>query len=93
VPSLPRTSPLSLFLLHPTVGADGLSFPQVPNVDPLTGLRDAAVPLKTLMATRRGLAPEVPGGACFGAHAVPCGNGVVRVGDVVRVLRWTDGDV
>jgi uncharacterized protein YcbX len=45
------------------------------------------------MATRRGLAPEVPSGACFGANAVPCGNGVVRVGDIVRVLRWADGDV
>jgi uncharacterized protein YcbX len=67
-----------------------INTPKLPNVDPTTGVRDAAVPFKPLIKTRRGLAPEVPGGACFGVNAVPRKEGVVRVGDVVTVMSWAE---
>ncbi|KAL4242361.1 hypothetical protein ABKN59_011788 [Abortiporus biennis] len=58
----------------------------IPNVDPETGLRDAAVPYKIMTKThkdeRRRNKP------IFGVHGMYGGNGVVRVGDCVQVRIW-----
>ena len=61
---------------------------QLPNVDPQTGVRDAAVPYKVIMKFRTGVAPEDANKPCFGANGVPGGNGVIRVGDRVSVHEW-----
>ncbi|KAF9644632.1 hypothetical protein BDM02DRAFT_888505 [Thelephora ganbajun] len=60
----------------------------LPNVDPLAGVRDKAVPYKVLMKFRRGMDPAKPGKACFGCNGVPKGSGVIRVGDFVHVREW-----
>ncbi|KII93282.1 hypothetical protein PLICRDRAFT_35477 [Plicaturopsis crispa FD-325 SS-3] len=59
----------------------------LPNVDPLTGIRDAAVPFKVLMKTRAGVDPARKSGAMLGCNAVSHGEGVVRVGDRILVTE------
>lgn len=58
---------------------------QATNVDPKTGERDAAVPLKVLLKFRTGKDPARMSKACFGCYAVVGGDGVLRVGDEVEV--------
>ncbi|PAV22641.1 cysteine ase [Pyrrhoderma noxium] len=50
----------------------------LPNVDPDTGVRDAAVPYKVLMKFRSGKDPARLSKPCFGCNGVPSGNGVIR---------------
>ncbi|KAG6380737.1 hypothetical protein JVT61DRAFT_5119 [Boletus reticuloceps] len=57
----------------------------LPNVDPATGVRDAAVPYKVIMKFRRGLDPERMSLPCVGANGIFMGEGVVKVGDWVHV--------
>ncbi|KAF8641062.1 hypothetical protein AX17_000706 [Amanita inopinata Kibby_2008] len=59
----------------------------LPNVGPETGQRDKAVPYKVLMKFRTGLDPEEMMKPCVGCNAVPAGNGVVNVGDLVHVRK------
>lgn len=67
--------------------SDRFFHPQLPNVDPDTGVRDKAVPYKVMMKFRTGLDPTYLNKPCFGCHGVPSGSGVVRVGDSVKVLH------
>jgi len=60
---------------------------QLPNVDPETGVRDAAVPYKVIMKFRTGLDPARKMKPCVGCYAVPDSDGVVRVGDAVHVIK------
>lgn len=60
----------------------------LPNVDPSTGIRDAAVPFKVLGKFRTKLDPRMPSKSCFGVNGVPSGNGTVRVGDEIVVRKW-----
>ncbi|GJE89452.1 hypothetical protein PsYK624_055530 [Phanerochaete sordida] len=60
----------------------------LPNVDPKTGVRDAAVPFKVISKFRTGVNPEAVKTPCFGSNSVPGGNGVVRVGDRISVEEW-----
>nr|GAT59841.1 predicted protein [Mycena chlorophos] len=55
----------------------------LPNVSPDTGVRDAAVPFKVIMKFRR-VDAEHKMKPCVGVNAVPQGEGIVRVGDVVE---------
>ena len=64
---------------------------QLPNVDTVTGARDAAVPYKVLLKFRRNKDPARMSKPCFGCNAVVGGEGVVRVGDRVEVKEWADG--
>ncbi|EJD54334.1 hypothetical protein AURDEDRAFT_79208 [Auricularia subglabra TFB-10046 SS5] len=64
---------------------------QLPQVDPATGVPDAAIPTKTLATFRKGVDPSVPYKNCFGSNGVFRGRGVVSVGDVIRVVRTNDG--
>lgn len=64
-----------------------LRLSQLPNVDPGTGIRDEAVPYKVIMKFRRGLDPARAGAPCVGCNGVPTGDGVVKVGDWVRVRK------
>ncbi|KAK1221552.1 hypothetical protein PQX77_015671 [Marasmius sp. AFHP31] len=57
----------------------------LPNVSPETGIRDQAVPYKVLMKFRLGIDPENKWKPCVGCNGVPLSEGVIRVGDVVRV--------
>ena len=69
-----------------------LSALQLPNVDPATGVRDAAVPYKVLLKFRRkefGAPGQVK--PCFGCNAIVGGEGIVRVGDRVEVKEWVGG--
>lgn len=61
---------------------------QLPNVDTVTGIRDAAVPYKLLMTFRTGKDPRDFSKPCFGVNGIIDGHGVVRVGDVVTVKEW-----
>ncbi|KAI5119725.1 hypothetical protein M0805_001438 [Coniferiporia weirii] len=60
----------------------------LPNVDPDTGVRDAAVPYKVLMKFRTNKDPARLRKPCFGCNGVPAGAGMVRVGDAVTVLKF-----
>ncbi|KIP10154.1 hypothetical protein PHLGIDRAFT_66205 [Phlebiopsis gigantea 11061_1 CR5-6] len=60
----------------------------LPNVDPSTGIRDAAVPYKVIMKFRTGVDPSNANKPCFGSNGVPGGNGVVRVGDHIAIRGW-----
>jgi len=60
----------------------------LPNVDPHTGVRDAAVPYKVLMKSRTRKDPARLTEPCFGCNAMFGGAGVVRVGDRVSVKTW-----
>ncbi|THH30550.1 hypothetical protein EUX98_g3618 [Antrodiella citrinella] len=53
----------------------------------LTGERDAAVPNKVLL--KYGVISKAKK-AVFGSYAVPEGNGVIRVGDKIRVVEWIE---
>ncbi|KZV90908.1 hypothetical protein EXIGLDRAFT_616305 [Exidia glandulosa HHB12029] len=67
---------------------------QLPQVDPATGVPDAAIPTKVLATFRKGIDPAMPHKNCFGSNGVPRASGVISVGDVVRVARMTaDGSV
>ncbi|KAJ3575248.1 hypothetical protein NP233_g1216 [Leucocoprinus birnbaumii] len=59
----------------------------LPNVDPETGLKDAAVPYKVIMKFRKGLDPAEKMKPCVGCNAVPSGEGVVSVGDDIYVKK------
>ncbi|KAF8131616.1 hypothetical protein EV363DRAFT_1164985 [Boletus edulis] len=59
----------------------------LPNVDPATGVRDAAVPYKVIMKFRRGLDPERMGLPCVGSYGIFMEEGVVKVGDWVHVRK------
>ena len=76
----------------PSVERDGSrAAAQLPNVDPKTGVRDAAVPFKVLLKFRK--REHAPGQfkPCFGCNAVVGGEGVVRVGDRIEVAEWAEG--
>lgn len=60
----------------------------LPNVDTVTGVRDAAVPYKVLMTFRTGKDPRDFSKPCFGVNGIIDGHGMVRVGDVVTVREW-----
>lgn len=60
---------------------------QLPNVDPETGTKDAAVPYKVIMKFRKGLDPLEKMKPCIGCNAVPSREGVVKVGDDVYVKK------
>ncbi|OBZ68462.1 Mitochondrial amidoxime-reducing component 1 [Grifola frondosa] len=60
----------------------------LPNVDPATGTRDAAVPYKVLMKFRTGKDPARQSKPCFGCNAVVGGKGIIRVGDWITVKEW-----
>ncbi|TFK70463.1 hypothetical protein BDN72DRAFT_838985 [Pluteus cervinus] len=62
----------------------------LPNVSPETGERDEAVPFKVIMKFRAGLDPEQKFKACVGCNAVPEADGIVSVGDVVRVGKMIE---
>ena len=64
--------------------------PQLPNVDPSEGVRDAAVPLKVLMKFRTSMYHEAKNKAAFGTYGIFGGSGVMKVNDVVTVKQWTD---
>ena len=70
---------------------DARALIQLPNVDTVTGTRDAAVPYKVLLKFRRNKDPARMSKPCFGCNAVVGGEGVVRVGDRVEVKEWADG--
>jgi hypothetical protein len=53
---------------------------QLPNIDPVTGLKDAAVPYKVMMKFRRGMDPIYKTRPCFGCNGVPTGEGEIKVG-------------
>jgi len=59
----------------------------LPNVDPATGVRDNAVPYKVIMKFRRGLDPARASSPCLGCNGILTGEGVVKVGDWVRVRQ------
>ncbi|KAI6048067.1 MOSC N-terminal beta barrel domain-containing protein [Pisolithus marmoratus] len=59
----------------------------LPNVDIVTGVRDNAVPFKTLMKFRRGLNPARANLCCLGCNGVFTEEGVMRVGDWVHVRK------
>ena len=76
----------------PPLASDGSrAAAQLPNVDPKTGVRDAAVPFKVLLKFRK--REHAPGQfkPCFGCNAVVGGEGVVRVGDRIEVAEWAEG--
>ena len=73
------------FIFSPSVS-------QLPTVDPKTGIRDAAVPYKVLMKFRTGIDPANMNKPCFGVNGVPEGCGVVRVGDLIKVLELVPPD-
>ncbi|KAH9923163.1 armadillo-type protein [Epithele typhae] len=52
----------------------------LPNVDPSTGMRDAAVPYKVLLKFRR-KDPTKNTKSCFGCNAIVGDQGIIRVGD------------
>ncbi|KAF7307260.1 Rotamase-domain-containing protein [Mycena indigotica] len=56
----------------------------LPNVDPVKGERDKAVPYKIIMKFRTGVDPVNKMKPCVGVNAVPLSEGEVRVGDVVH---------
>ncbi|TBU42536.1 hypothetical protein BD309DRAFT_1019928 [Dichomitus squalens] len=63
----------------------------LPNVDTVTGTRDAAVPYKVLLKFRRNRDPARMSKPCFGCNAVVGGEGVVSIGDRVEVKEWATG--
>ncbi|KAI0068321.1 hypothetical protein BV25DRAFT_1867320 [Artomyces pyxidatus] len=81
-------------VISPASGFKGNSPPSgalirlLPNVDPASGLRNMSVPSKPLLKFRKGLDPGRPAFSCFGANAVPAGEGILRVGDVIAVKTW-----
>jgi uncharacterized protein YcbX len=61
----------------------------LPNVDPQTGVRDAAVPFKVLTKFRKGLESTWASESCFGVMGVPVDvGGVIRVGDRINIRKW-----
>lgn len=59
----------------------------LPNVDPETGVKDAAVPYKVIMKFRKGIDPVEKMKPCLGCNAVPWGSGTVNVGDDIYVRK------
>ncbi|EKM77780.1 hypothetical protein AGABI1DRAFT_115040 [Agaricus bisporus var. burnettii JB137-S8] len=59
----------------------------LPNVDPDTGIKDAAVPYKVMMKFRKGIDPADKMKPCFGCNGVPKGEGEMKVGDTVYVKK------
>ncbi|KIK91112.1 hypothetical protein PAXRUDRAFT_150234, partial [Paxillus rubicundulus Ve08.2h10] len=59
----------------------------LPNIDPGTGVRDAAVPHKVMLKFRRGLDPARSSASCLGCNGIVTGKGVVRVNDWVHVRK------
>jgi len=59
----------------------------LPNVDPETGVRDAAVPYKVIMKFRKGIDPIEKMKPCIGCNGVPETDGEVKVGDDVYVKK------
>jgi hypothetical protein len=60
---------------------------QLPNVDPDTGIKDAAVPYKVMTRFRTGIDPVEKTKPCFGCNGVPKGEGEIQVGDTVYVKK------
>jgi uncharacterized protein YcbX len=64
----------------------------VPSVDQDTGEVDksSSYPLKVLLNRRNNVALEgnTQAKGCLGANCVPDGEGIIRIGDVVRVKKW-----
>jgi len=59
----------------------------LPNIDPETGVKDAAVPYKVIMKFRTGIEPVLKLKPCLGCNGVPWGSGTVNVGDDVYVKK------
>ncbi|KAI6133643.1 hypothetical protein EV401DRAFT_2053448 [Pisolithus croceorrhizus] len=59
----------------------------LPNVDTMTGVRDNAVPFKSLMKSRRGLDPAGASLPCLGCNGILAREGVMKVGDWVHVRQ------
>ncbi|KIJ66454.1 hypothetical protein HYDPIDRAFT_109491 [Hydnomerulius pinastri MD-312] len=59
----------------------------LPNVDPVTGIRDNAAPYKAMMKFRRGLDPARASAPCLGCNGILSGEGIVKVGDWVHVRK------
>lgn len=57
-------------------------------------MRDATVPFKVLQKFRAGVDPDPRNKTqvCFGVNGIPRDDGVVRVGDRVRVLDRYEGE-
>ena len=64
-----------------------ISFRQLPNVSPETGIRDKAVPFKVLMKFRSNVDPRMKRQPCMGVNGVSAGSGVVKVGQWVEVKK------
>ncbi|KAH8833021.1 hypothetical protein DL96DRAFT_1705054 [Flagelloscypha sp. PMI_526] len=61
-----------------------------PSVDPETGKRDGIFPHRSLLKTRR-VDKMNPNRYCLGVYLVPRGEGIVRVGDKIRVIKsWNN---
>lgn len=60
---------------------------QLPNVDPDTGVKDAAVPYKVMMKFRKEIDPVEKMKPCLGCNGVPEGEGEIKVGDTVYVKK------
>ena len=86
---LPGTSSLCL---HRLSRATSLIPCQLPNVDPKSGLRDAAVPYKVLMQFRTGVDRANMNKPCFGCNGVPEGDGTIQVGDTVTIMQLLEID-
>ncbi|PCH34340.1 hypothetical protein WOLCODRAFT_135652 [Wolfiporia cocos MD-104 SS10] len=64
----------------------------LPNVDPETGVRDAAVPFMILTKHRTKKDIYNPKKPCFGCYGMFGGSGTVRLGDPITVKEWADSD-
>ena len=63
---------------------------QLPNVDPTTGERDAAVPHKLMFKYGN---TNQANKAIFGTYGVPEGDGIVRMGDRLKVRQWVEEEI
>ncbi|KAF7798513.1 hypothetical protein EIP86_009734 [Pleurotus ostreatoroseus] len=65
----------------------------LPNVDPKSGVRDAAVPYKVLMQFRTGVDRANMSKPCFGCNGVPEGDGTIQVGDTATIMQLLEGEI
>ncbi|KIO15626.1 hypothetical protein M407DRAFT_34788 [Tulasnella calospora MUT 4182] len=65
---------------------------QMPNIDVETGEPDSSAPSQILNKYRRSQL-ENPSASCFGINTPPLDSEDIRVGDLVKVVRWVKGGV
>ena len=87
---LPGTSSLCL---HRLSRATSLITCQLPNADPKSGVRDAAVPYKVLMQFRTGVDRANMSKPCFGCNGVPEGDGTIQVGDTATIMQLLESEI